>query len=65
MPIYEYKCKNCGDKFEIFVFSYGETGAICPECGSENIERLMSGFASTGSGAESGKASCGGTGRFS
>ena len=66
MPIYEYKCLNCGEKFETFQFTYGDSGAICAKCGSENIERLMSGFASAGSSAGSSASSCGaGGGRFS
>jgi len=65
MPVYEYKCKNCDEKFELFQFSYSENGVICSKCGSENIERLMSGFASTGASSGQSTPSCGGGGRFS
>jgi putative FmdB family regulatory protein len=69
MPIYEFKCKNCGEKFEVFVFSHGDASIICGNCGSENIERLMSGFAhtgaSSGSSGEASGSSCAGAGRFS
>ncbi|HBC45998.1 MAG TPA: hypothetical protein DCZ43_03025 [candidate division Zixibacteria bacterium] len=66
MPIYEYKCHKCGEKFEIFTLSQSDTSVICPKCGSENIERVMSSFASTGtnSGQSSGS-TCGHGGHFS
>jgi putative FmdB family regulatory protein len=38
MPIYEYRCKNCGD-FEKLVF--GDDEVVCPECGA-SVRRLMS-----------------------
>ena len=45
MPIYEYRCKQCGQKFEIRQ-SVGEDGSglSCPECESGNPERLISIF---------------------
>jgi putative FmdB family regulatory protein len=65
VPIYEYKCKSCGEKFEIFQFTYEDVNVICAKCGSEKIERLMSGFAATGSADSPSPSSCGGGGRFS
>ena len=44
MPVYEYKCKSCGEKFEVYRYST-ETEAdkiTCPRCGAENIERVYS-----------------------
>ena len=62
MPIYEYKCDDCGLKFEELVYS--DAGkVICHKCGSENAERLLSGFATSGGSGTSG--SCGGSGGFS
>ena len=50
MPIFEYFCKNCGEKFETLVFS-SQTGPVkCEKCGSEQTEKLMSTFASGGTG---------------
>lgn len=61
MPIYEYKCKICAQKFEVLVYSNSEK-IICDKCGSEDSERLMSGFAAGGSSSLS--SSCGGSGAF-
>ena len=63
MPIYEYKCKDCDSKFEVLVFTQNEK-IVCEKCGSENAERLLSGFASNVSGPDIG-GSCGGSGGFS
>ena len=40
MPIYEYVCKGCGDEFEALVRP--NEAAQCPECGSAELERLLS-----------------------
>lgn len=61
MPIYEYKCKNCGSKFEILVYS-DQKKAICEKCGSDYAERLMSGFAASVSSFS--QTSCGTSGGF-
>ena len=53
MPIYEYKCRQCGHEFEELVFSQDETPP-CPECGSEAVEKLMSACAVQTEGAASG-----------
>ncbi len=37
MPIYEYKCENCGDDFECIVFRTDEA-VECPKCGSAESE---------------------------
>ncbi|BDQ37454.1 hypothetical protein SYK_18140 [Pseudodesulfovibrio nedwellii] len=41
MPIYEYICKECDNEFEELVFSQDAT-VVCPKCGSEKTEKLMS-----------------------
>jgi len=46
MPIYEFHCKPCNDRFEVMT-SFSRIGeAKCPKCGGQKIERLMSMFAS-------------------
>ena len=50
MPIYEYRCTTCNEKFEEFQ-SIGATNEnlTCPNCGTPRPERLFSAFASSGS----------------
>ena len=43
MPIYEYECRGCGNRFEKIV--YGSTELACPSCSSADLERLLSTFA--------------------
>jgi len=43
MPIYEYECRGCGHYFELLVLK--GTVALCPECQSQDLEQLLSGFA--------------------
>lgn len=61
MPIYEFRCPSCGHQFEQLVFRSTETEEIaCPRCGSTDITRLLSAFASgPGSRASDGSSSCG------
>jgi putative FmdB family regulatory protein len=61
MPIYEYKCRKCGARFEILVYS-DQKKAVCEKCGSEDLKRLMSGFAAAAS--SSGSNSCSSSGGF-
>lgn len=44
MALYEYKCKDCGEISEFLVFSPSEK-LSCKKCGSEKLEKLLSGFA--------------------
>ena len=43
MPIFEYKCENCGREFELLV----KPSAIaeCPECQSPRLQKQISSFA--------------------
>lgn len=43
MPIYEFKCSQCQDIFELLVRSdETETEMKCPKCGSPDFERVLS-----------------------
>ena len=42
MPIYEYKCKRCSHLFEHFHINSTDPVPPCPECGSEDAERVIS-----------------------
>ncbi len=43
MPIYDYRCRDCGHQFELLVL--GSTVAACPSCQSRELEQLIAGFA--------------------
>ncbi|MDY0375609.1 MAG: zinc ribbon domain-containing protein [Desulfobacterium sp.] len=40
MPIYEYKCNNCDNNFEMLVL--GGDKPACPSCKSLDLSRLIS-----------------------
>lgn len=41
MPIFEYRCRECGSRSEQLVLS-SSPPPNCPACHSENLEKLMS-----------------------
>ncbi len=43
MPIYDFKCRDCGVVSEVFLRSERAQVNACPSCGSPNMERLISG----------------------
>jgi putative FmdB family regulatory protein len=46
MPIYEYCCLKCRARFTELVRSWSaNTVPVCPRCGAEGAERLVSTFA--------------------
>ncbi|HEX5712948.1 MAG TPA: zinc ribbon domain-containing protein [Solirubrobacterales bacterium] len=47
MPIYEFECEGCGERFEELVAA-GAEAIACPGCGSERTRRLMSGVSPPG-----------------
>lgn len=40
MPVYEYRCGECGARFEVLV--RGQEEITCPRCGSESLDKLLS-----------------------
>ncbi|NTU82018.1 MAG: zinc ribbon domain-containing protein [Chloroflexales bacterium] len=61
MPLYEYHCQECGERFEKLLRMSDDAKAVrCPACAGASVERLLSSFATSGkqSGASS-AASCG------
>lgn len=43
MPIYEFKCLNCNDIFELLLINKSQSLKLqCPKCLSEDIERILS-----------------------
>ena len=41
MPIYEFKCEGCDDRFEVLVSSH-RTKVCCPNCGHDRCTKLIS-----------------------
>lgn len=41
MPIYEYRCQNCGERVEVWLRSWGEEPR-CPNCESALLQKLFS-----------------------
>ena len=63
MPIYEYQCQECNKRFDKFVRSFSaEDQVACPTCGSQQVRKGFSTFASlsssTGSAAISSAPNC-------
>jgi putative FmdB family regulatory protein len=67
MPLYEYVCADCEEKFEKYVRAWGEA-VDCPACRSEAVEKQLSSFAfaaadgirpSGGGGCGCGRGGCG------
>lgn len=47
MPIYEFVCKECSKNFEELVLSVSRIDEVlCPACGSGQVKKKMSTFAS-------------------
>lgn len=40
MPIFEYRCSDCEERFEAFVTT--QRAAECPACHGANLEKLLS-----------------------
>ena len=67
MPIYEYKCEQCGSRYEqIRRMTEADRDLECPECKSTSIKRQLSEFATTTSSSDAmpmgggcGKPQCG------
>ena len=61
MPMFEFVCRDCKRSFEeLMTFAQMENGeAACPHCGSKEVERKLSTFAT---GGPSGGGGCGGSG---
>jgi putative FmdB family regulatory protein len=54
MPIYEFRCTTCGERFEALLAAAERAEARCPRCGASRVERLLSTFAVGKAGAGAG-----------
>jgi putative FmdB family regulatory protein len=63
MPLYEYRCESCGEKFEklLSMSAASANGISCPDCGGES-RRLVSTFAAHSKGESGQTSSIGGGG---
>ena len=50
MPIYEYRCDDCGTKFEKLVRRSDVAGLECPSCGQKHLTQELSTFAAHANG---------------
>ncbi len=41
MPIYDFKCSDCGAVAEVLLHNSDISNVSCQECGSANVERLL------------------------
>ena len=49
MPLFEYKCSDCNNRFEILHKSVNNIeGVECPECHSIDVKKLLSTFSAAG-----------------
>jgi putative FmdB family regulatory protein len=59
MPIYEYRCEECNEPFEVFVRSSShKTNPTCPKCGSQKVKKAVSLFGVGGASGNSLGGSC-------
>jgi putative FmdB family regulatory protein len=54
MPIYEYRCEDCGKRSTALLPSYSSADPVCPHCGKPALLRLVSTFATARSGDDGG-----------
>ncbi len=46
MPLYEYSCSHCNERFEVLQrMGEGSEGLTCPSCKGPEVERQLSTFA--------------------
>ena len=51
MPLYEYRCRECGERFEKLArFSASASEIECPKCGARKVDKLISAFSTRMSG---------------
>ena len=65
MPIYEYECQQCHQRFETLVRNANDRPDCCPACGSTHLEKQWATFGIPGgtasaAGSDGGSCACGG-----
>ncbi|HLX09519.1 MAG TPA: zinc ribbon domain-containing protein [Thermoanaerobaculia bacterium] len=60
MPLYEYRCRDCGNQFEILQrLGAGAAGLTCTGCGAAALDKQFSTFATTGGAGDDAMAAAG------
>jgi putative FmdB family regulatory protein len=54
MPIYEYRCEECGKRSSALLPSFASPDPVCPHCNKPALRRLVSTFATVRSGDDFG-----------
>lgn len=63
MPIFEFRCLECKDLFEVLVMKNNEEEEVkCPHCGAQHFERVMSATSYSMPGGDHGSATAKGGG---
>jgi len=59
MPIFEYECEDCGERFEALVrMSTRAEEVECPGCGAHHARKQVSLMAAVGRGGHASGAAC-------
>ena len=58
MPLVEFECAGCGERFEDLV--RGEESSTCPGCGGRRLRRMLSAFGVGAAKAPAADGPCGG-----
>ncbi len=54
MPIFEYRCENCGSKYDVLhKSSVNQEEVTCPKCNSTKSKKLLSTFSASIDGSSS------------
>jgi putative FmdB family regulatory protein len=54
MPIYEYRCEECGKRSSALLPRFASPDPVCPHCAKPALRRLVSTFATVRSGDDFG-----------
>jgi len=53
MPIYEYICLKCNERFSVLQGIHSKNDTKCPECSSEDVKKAISIFSCVSKGQSS------------
>ena len=59
MPIYEYRCERCEERFEQLVYLRSDQPPVtCPLCGAQEVRKQISAFVTTVKGQATNQSNC-------